>query len=67
MDFKGDFEGDFEGDLERDSKGDFRKDFKQDLDKLVVVDKLRSGMVQVRSGSGLVWSSPGLVQFTAQI
>ena len=63
MDFKGDFEGDFEGDLERDSKGDFRNDFKQDLDKLVLVDKLRSGMVQVKSRSGPVWSSRGQLHF----
>ena len=57
VDFEEDLEGDLEVDLEGDSKGDFRGDIGHGRGLAV---KLRSGEVQVRSGTGLV-------QFTAQI
>ena len=57
-------EGELEVRLREVSKGDFRGDFKQDMegDLLSSSDwvRSRSGLVQVRSG-------PGLVQFIAQI
>ena len=63
-DFEGNLEGDLEGNLEGGSKGDFRGDFKQNME-----GDLLSSSGQVRSRSGLVQfrSGPGLVQFTAQI